>query len=100
MTTRSTRARRSMVAITATATVGMLMAGLGGPVSAQDKVILDVVSLRPGSTEDAFHAFDAQVTQGSYERFQVKAGVRHAGNQRFDGYLGSDAMLTQRLDLT
>ena len=63
MTTRSTRARRSMVAITATATVGMLMAGLGGPVSAQDKVILDVVSLRPGSTEDAFHAFDAQVTQ-------------------------------------
>jgi len=41
----------------------MLVAGLGGPVSAQDKVILDVVSLRPGSTEDAFHAFDAQVTQ-------------------------------------
>ena len=63
MTTRSTRARRSMVALAATATVGMLVAGLGAPASAQDKLILDVVSLRPGDSEEAFHAFDAQVTQ-------------------------------------
>lgn len=63
MTTRSTRARRSMVALAATATVSMLVAGLGAPASAQDKLILDVVSLRPGDSEEAFHAFDAQVTQ-------------------------------------
>ncbi|MFN8517914.1 MAG: extracellular solute-binding protein [Chloroflexota bacterium] len=63
MTTRSTRARRSMIALAATATVGMLAAGLVAPASAQDKLILDVVSLRPGDSEDAFHAFDAQVTQ-------------------------------------
>ena len=49
MTTRTTRARSSMIAIAATATTAsMLFAGLGGPVSAQDKLILDVVSLRPG----------------------------------------------------
>jgi ABC-type glycerol-3-phosphate transport system substrate-binding protein len=52
-----------MAALAATATVGLLVAGLGGPASAQDKLILDVVSLRPGDTEAAFHAFDAQVTQ-------------------------------------
>jgi ABC-type glycerol-3-phosphate transport system substrate-binding protein len=63
MTTRSTRTRRSMVALAAPATVSMLLAGLVGPASAQDKLILDVVSLRPGDSEEAFHAFDAQVTQ-------------------------------------
>jgi ABC-type glycerol-3-phosphate transport system substrate-binding protein len=52
-----------MVALAATATVSMLAAGLGAPASAQDKLILDVVSLRPGDSEEAFHAFDAQVTQ-------------------------------------
>lgn len=52
-----------MIALAATATVGMLAAGLVAPASAQDKLILDVVSLRPGDSEDAFHAFDAQVTQ-------------------------------------
>ncbi len=36
---------------------------LAGPVGAQDKLILDVVSLRPGDSEDAYHAFDAQVAQ-------------------------------------
>ena len=35
-----------------------------GRCGAQDeKLILDVVSLRPGDSEEAFHAFDAQVTQ-------------------------------------
>lgn len=63
MTTRITRARRPMVALGAIATVSMLAAGLGAPTSAQDRLILDVVSLRPGDSEDAFHAFDAQVTQ-------------------------------------
>ena len=38
-------------------------AALFGPAAAQDKLILDVVSLRPGDSEEAFHAFDAQVTQ-------------------------------------
>lgn len=63
MTTRTTRARRSMVALAATATVSMLVAGLGAPAGAQDRLVLDVVSLRPGDSEEAFHAFDAQVTQ-------------------------------------
>ena len=41
----------------------MLTAALAGATTAQDKLILDVVSLRPGDSEAAYHAFDAQVTQ-------------------------------------
>src|SRR5262245_8998328 len=59
---RSHRSRLG-IAVSAIAAAGMLSAALTGATSAQDKLILDVVSLRPGDSEDAFHAFDAQVTQ-------------------------------------
>jgi ABC-type glycerol-3-phosphate transport system substrate-binding protein len=48
------------VAVASVVTLGV---ALVGPAAAQDKLILDVVSLRPGDSEQAFHAFDAQVTQ-------------------------------------
>ena len=55
--------RRLATMAAAVASVSLLTAGLAGPVGAQDKLILDVVSLRPGDSEQAYHAFDAQVAQ-------------------------------------
>ena len=59
--THTSRRLATMAAVVAS--VSLLTAGLAGPVSAQDKLILDVVSLRPGDSEQAYHAFDAQVAQ-------------------------------------
>jgi multiple sugar transport system substrate-binding protein len=56
--------RRPMrTAAVAALTVSVLAGALSVQVSAQDRLILDVVSLRPGDSQEAYHAFDAQVTQ-------------------------------------
>ncbi len=55
--------RRFAALAVAVASVSVLTAALVGPVSAQEPLVLDVVSLRPGDSEEAYHAFYAQVDQ-------------------------------------
>lgn len=61
MTPTSRRSLRTL-AVTA-ASVSVLLASLVGPVTAQDKTQITVVSLIPGTEQSAFDAFEAQVTQ-------------------------------------
>jgi ABC-type glycerol-3-phosphate transport system substrate-binding protein len=62
---RNHSSRRLVTIAAALSLTSTLVVGLAGPVGAQDeeRLFLDVVSLRPGDSEEAFHAFDAQVTQ-------------------------------------
>lgn len=57
------RSRRLISIGSSLALTSALIVGALGPASAQEQLILDVVSLRPGDSEEAYHAFDAQVSQ-------------------------------------